>query len=72
MVTGDTPLPRPPTGDRFFVGADETAFLMWWRRAALLGGVVSIVLGLILMIWPEATLLVAAVLIGLWRCSAEW
>jgi uncharacterized membrane protein HdeD (DUF308 family) len=54
-------------GDAMVASGDaEVAFRAWWRRVALLGGVVSIALGLILMIWPEATLLVAAVLIGLW------
>ena len=66
MVTADTPLPRPPTGDRYATEFDEAPLQMWWRRAAILGGIISIALGLILVIWPEATLLVAAVLIGLW------
>lgn len=45
---------------------DDAAFRKWWRRLALLGGIASIVLGLVLMIWPEATLRVVAVLLGLW------
>jgi len=48
------------------VNPEEAAFLAWWRRLALVGGVVSLVLGLILLIWPKETLLVVAVLLGLW------
>jgi len=50
--------------------AEEAAFETWWRRLALLGGVASIVLGAVLMIWPDATLLVVAVLLGLWLLLA--
>ena len=49
---------------------DDEAFRAWWRRLAMLGGVISVVLGLILMIWPEATLTVVAVLVGLWLLLA--
>ena len=44
----------------------EEQFYAWWRRLALTGGVVSVAIGLILMIWPRATLAVVAILIGLW------
>lgn len=45
---------------------EETEYLTWWRRLAIAGGVASVVLGLILLIWPRETLLVVAVLLGLW------
>jgi uncharacterized membrane protein HdeD (DUF308 family) len=48
------------------VNPEEATFLAWWRRLALVGGVVSLILGLILLIWPRETLLVVAVLLGLW------
>jgi len=66
MNTGDTPMPRSPTADVYAYEADEAALRSWWRRVALLGGLVSVALGLILLIWPDATLYVAAILIGLW------
>jgi uncharacterized membrane protein HdeD (DUF308 family) len=44
----------------------EAQFYAWWRRLALVGGVVSAAIGLILMIWPRATLALVAILIGLW------
>ena len=49
--------------------ADAT-FEAWWRRLALMGGIVSLVLGLVLMIWPDATLTVVAIVVGLWLLLA--
>ncbi len=70
MNAGDTPMPRTPTADVYAYEADDASLRSWWRRVALLGGVVSVVLGLILVIWPDATLYVVAVLIGLWLILA--
>jgi uncharacterized membrane protein HdeD (DUF308 family) len=66
MSAGDAPMPRSPTADVYAYEADDAALRSWWRRVALVGGVVSVTLGLILVIWPDATLYVAAILIGLW------
>ena len=66
MNAGDAPMPRAPTSDVYAYEADDASLRSWWRRVALLGGVVSVTLGLILIIWPDATLYIVAVLIGLW------
>ena len=50
--------------------ADEERFRLWWWRLAVTGGVVSIVLGLILLIWPSETLVVLSVLLGIWLLIA--
>lgn len=70
MNAGDAPMPRSPTADVYAYQADDASLRSWWRRVALLGGVVSVTLGLILVIWPDATLFVVAVLIGLWLILA--
>ncbi|MBB5871820.1 uncharacterized membrane protein HdeD (DUF308 family) [Allocatelliglobosispora scoriae] len=44
----------------------ETTALAAWRKMALVGGITSIALGLVLLIWPEQTLLVIAALFGIW------
>ena len=44
----------------------ETAALAAWRKMTLVGGITSIALGLVLLIWPEQTLLVVAALFGIW------
>ena len=44
----------------------EIAALKAWRRMTLVGGITSIALGLVLLVWPEQTLLVIAALFGLW------
>src|SRR3954451_10500178 len=44
----------------------EAAALKTFKRLALIGGVTSVVMGLVLLIWPEQTLLVIAALIGVW------
>lgn len=54
--------------DVWVVSEDEAT--VWWRRLALAGAVMSVVLGLVLMIWPDATLTVIAVLVGLWLLFA--
>jgi uncharacterized membrane protein HdeD (DUF308 family) len=66
MNAGDAPTPRSPTADVYAYEADDASLRSWWRRVAVLGGVITVTLGLILVIWPEATLYVVAVLIGLW------
>jgi len=48
------------------VNPADATFLRWWRRLALAGGVVSVLLGLVLLVWPKETLVVVAVLLGLW------
>lgn len=52
--------------DVYHDAALESAALRAWRRMALVGGVVSILLGLVLLIWPQQTLLVVAALFGIW------
>ncbi len=54
------------SGAGYATNPAATSHLRWWRRMALAGGLASLVLGLILLIWPEETLLVVAVLLGLW------
>jgi uncharacterized membrane protein HdeD (DUF308 family) len=49
-----------------FIHTDDEVFRQWWSRLALAGGAVSLVLGIILLVWPEETLVVVAVLIGIW------
>lgn len=44
----------------------ESAALKAWRKMAVVGGITSIALGLVLLIWPEQTLLVVAALFGIW------
>jgi uncharacterized membrane protein HdeD (DUF308 family) len=44
----------------------ESASVRAWRTMAIVGGVVSIALGLVLLIWPKETLAVVAALIGIW------
>ena len=48
------------------MSTEDRQFYTWWRRLALMGGVISIAIGLILMIWPQATLTVVAIMLGLW------
>ena len=48
------------------LSTEDAQFYAWWRRLALMGGVISIAIGAILMIWPQATLTVVAILLGLW------
>jgi uncharacterized membrane protein HdeD (DUF308 family) len=55
-----------PLGD----AAIEARALQTWRRLAVAGGVVSIAMGLILLFWPDETLLVVAALIGVWLVVA--
>src|SRR5688572_24259738 len=65
MAASGYPETTPPVVVVTAVDEDD-AFRAWWRRLALMGGVISLALGLILMIWPEATLTVVAILLGLW------
>jgi uncharacterized membrane protein HdeD (DUF308 family) len=48
----------------------EARALQTWRRLAIAGGVTSIVLGVILLVWPDGTLYVVAALIGIWLVVA--
>ena len=49
---------------------DDELFRRWWSRLSLAGGVVSVVLAIILLVWPKETLVVVAVLIGIWLIIA--
>jgi uncharacterized membrane protein HdeD (DUF308 family) len=53
-----------------FGQVDDELFRRWWSRLAVAGGVVSIVLAVILLVWPEETLVVVAVLLGIWLIFA--
>ncbi len=53
-----------------FTRTDDALFRQWWSRLALVGGVVSVVLGIILLVWPKETLVVVAVLLGIWLVIA--
>src|SRR5574342_775286 len=70
MVAGG--FPEMNDRDLVVTPADEAdaAFRSWWRRLALMGGVISLAIGLILLIWPDATLTVIAILVGLWLLLA--
>jgi uncharacterized membrane protein HdeD (DUF308 family) len=52
--------------DLYGDAAVESAAIKAWRKMAVVGGLVSIALGLVLLIWPEQTLAVVAALIGVW------
>ncbi|NUT33318.1 MAG: HdeD family acid-resistance protein [Hamadaea sp.] len=45
---------------------ERGAILSTWRQMSLVGGIVSILLGIVLLLWPGRTLLVVASLLGLW------
>lgn len=49
---------------------DDELFRRWWSRLSLVGGVVSVVLAIILLVWPKETLVVVAVLLGIWLIIA--
>ncbi len=53
-----------------FSETDDELFRQWWSRLALLGGAVSVVLAIILLVWPKETLIVVAVLLGIWLVIA--
>lgn len=44
----------------------ERTVLSTWRKMSLVGGVLSILLGLVLLFWPGKTLMVIAALVGVW------
>jgi uncharacterized membrane protein HdeD (DUF308 family) len=46
--------------------ASEYTRVSAWRRVSLVGGIMSIVLGVILLVWPRKTLLLVAALVGVW------
>jgi uncharacterized membrane protein HdeD (DUF308 family) len=46
--------------------SERSAILSTWRQVSLLGGVVAILLGIVLLVWPDRTLLVLAALLGIW------
>lgn len=45
---------------------NEYALVSSWRKVTSFGGVVSIVLGLVLLAWPDKTALIVAALVGVW------
>lgn len=46
--------------------ASEYTLVSTWRKISLIGGLLSIALGLILMVWPGKTVLVLTALVGVW------
>jgi uncharacterized membrane protein HdeD (DUF308 family) len=46
------------------LSTDRTEKMLWWL--ALTGAAVSLILGIMFLVWPKATLHVGAVLFGLW------
>lgn len=55
--------------DRYGDAALESAAFKTFKRMALAGAVASIIMGLVLLIWPEKTLTLVAALIGVWLCA---
>jgi uncharacterized membrane protein HdeD (DUF308 family) len=53
-----------------YTQADDEMFRHWWSRLALVGGVVSLIMGIIILVWPKETLVVVAVLLGIWLLIA--
>lgn len=53
-----------PYGD----AALEAAAFKTFKRMALFGAIASIIMGLVLLIWPDRTLTLIAALIGVWLC----
>ena len=45
---------------------ERSAVLSTWRQMSLIGGVIAILLGIVLIIWPDRTLLVLISLLGIW------
>jgi len=56
--------PEPTSGEAIVVSDRKTERMLWWL--ALAGAAASIVLGLMMVAWPDATLLVGAVFFGIW------
>jgi uncharacterized membrane protein HdeD (DUF308 family) len=52
------PVTLRPADDR------KTERLLWWLAVA--GAATSVILGILMVVWPEATLFLSAVLFGLW------
>ncbi|WP_433382134.1 HdeD family acid-resistance protein [Actinoplanes sp. CA-142083] len=46
------------------LSTDRTEKMLWWL--ALGGAAVSLILGIMMLVWPQATLYVGAILFGLW------
>jgi uncharacterized membrane protein HdeD (DUF308 family) len=46
------------------LSADRTEKMLWWL--ALGGAAVSLILGIMMLVWPQATLYVGAIIFGLW------
>lgn len=46
------------------LSAERTEKTLWWL--ALTGAAISLILGIVFLVWPKATLHVAAILFGLW------
>jgi len=53
-----------------YTQADDEMFRQWWSRLALAGGVISVIIGIIVLVWPKETLVVVAVLLGIWLIIA--
>lgn len=52
--------------EQYVEPAIETAARKTFKRMLLVGGIISFVLGLVLIIWPDRTLVVVTTLIGVW------
>ena len=46
--------------------ASDYALVSTWRKLSLVGGIISVALGIILLAWPRSTLLVVGALVGVW------
>lgn len=46
--------------------ASDYRLVSTWRKVSLFGGLFSILLGLVLLLWPSKTVLVVAGLVGVW------
>ncbi len=51
-------------------GASERMWRMWWRRLWGINGLVSLAAGVIVLIWPDESLIVLSVVLGLWLVVA--
>jgi len=55
---------EPVSGDAVAAEDRKTLRMLWWL--AIAGAVASVVLGVMVLVWPDATLLVGAVFFGAW------
>ena len=48
----------------------ELTWSTWWRRLWGLNGLITIIAGLVILLWPDATLSVLSVILGIWLVVA--